>query len=502
MSTTRTRPAGLGVEALDEARQAARTRQLDGDLEGALSDLETIVSQAPTFGRAMATGILVAKSLCHWEAADRLCEAALHLERRAPAGAAFPSIMPFTALGLDIDLTSHRLLAERHVRRFHPEAAPPRPPRDPSGRRLRLGYLSADIRHHPVMHLGAGLFDHHDRDRFEIFCFSTAPDDGSEVRRRVVDACEHFVDLVGVDTARARRAMAMADLDVVVDLSAHTEFARLDLLASRPAPLQLHYLGYPGTTGAPYIDAFVADAISAPRSTDDQFTEQVVRLPRCYQINEPLRRVRQRTTRRAHRLPDSAFVMGAFNSAYKIEPVIFAVWMRLLRRLPHAVLWLLVSNEQTAARLRTAVVREGVDPRRVVFAPPVERDSHLRRLALADVCLDTHFVGGHTTTSDALRSGTPVVTAPREPFISRVAASLLHEVGLQELIARDLADYEDIVVRLAADPGGRGRLRRRARSQIRESCLFDPGHATAALEQAVLELLRERWERHEKETVG
>ena len=491
MSMLHTAPDLAQLEAdLGTARQMAD----DGDLVDALEAHLRLVERAPLFGRAIASAIPIAQRLCDWDVSRDLSDAALELERSPRTGAVFPAIMPFSLFGLDMDPSEQRVLTERYVERTYPVVAPPRPVTPvPRGRRVRLGYLSGDIRYHPVMHLGAGLFEHHDRDRFEVMCFSTSPDDGTGVRERVEKAVDRFHDLHGVDVDYARRTLHEAKLDILIDLTGHAQYGRHDLLATRPAPTQVHYLGYPGTTGAAYIDGFVTDDFLSPPGAEAHFTERLVRLPRTYQVNDPLARLAvPKTRRRDHGLPDGAVVLYSFATSYKIEPTIFATWMRILQRVPGAVLWLLESNRFVVPRLRQAAMEAGVDPGRLVFAAPAPRPVHLERLALADICLDTYFVGGHTTASDALRRGRIVVTCPRAPMVSRVAGSLLTELALPELIVDNLDLYEGLVADLATDDRRRRRLQRAVLRRARRSRIFDPADATSALEDALLRFVEDR----------
>ncbi len=486
---------------LEQERVAAHERHVAGDLVGALADHLAIIDRAPFFGRAYGSAIPIAQTLCDWSTANRLFETAMALDATDDRPYVFPAVRPFTMLSFDVDPGVVRRATERYVSRVHPDVAPRRAPRDLRDRKVRLGYLSADVRDHPVMHLGVDLFAHHDRDRFEVICFSTATDDGSRIRERVVNDADRFVDLFEIPDAAARRSMAESNLDIVIDLSAHTQYGRHDLLAARPAPLQVHYLGFPGTTGARYVDAFIGDEVTIPDGAEKGFTEQVVRLPRCYQANQPLgTRAGIWADRAAHGLPPDAVVLASFNSSYKVEPTVFARWMRVLRRVPDAVLWLLASVPEVPDNLRRQAEIAGVDPNRLHFAPPIDRSRHLDRLALADLCLDTWIVGGHTTTSDALRMGVPVVASPREPFISRVAASLLHEVDMAELVTSDLDAYEALIVDLATDRRRLRKIRRRTERRVRRSRLFDPAHATACLEKALLDLAADTFDRSQEES--
>lgn len=370
-------------------------------------------------------------------------------------------------------------------------------PRGPGGGRLRVGYLSSDLKVHPVGHLTRGLFGRHDRGRFEVFVYSTGEDDGSAVRQHVARSCEHFVDLRRVGTLEAARRVYADRVDVLVELNGHTWGSRLGLLALRPAPIQVTWLGFPGTTGADFIDYLLADRVVAPEAHAPFFSEAVVRLPGCYQFNSLRDLTPAPTPTREEaglpRGPAPGLVFASFNEAYKIDRAMFVCWMRVLTRVPGSVLWLLVRHAQVAANLRRAASLHGVDPERLVFAPRRPHEQHLARLALADLGLDTRVYGGHTTTSEMLWAGVPVLTARGTHFASLVSQSALAAAGVAEdLVAEDLAAYEDRAVLLATDTGRREALRARIRDARATCSLFDAEGKVRALEAAYLGM----WERY------
>lgn len=355
-------------------------------------------------------------------------------------------------------------------------ALPPRVavPRDRAGReRVRIAYLSADFHQHATAHLAAELFERHDRGRFEVFAYSYGPDDGSPMRRRLERAFEHFVDIRPLPHAHAAQRIRADEIDILIDLKGHTLNARTATLAARPAPVQVNYLGYPGTMGAAFIDYIIADRIVAPAEQQPYFTEKLVTLPGCYQPGDTLRPDATPPARRDCGLPAKGFVFCCFNNTYKITPQFFDVWMRLLKRVPGGVLWLLESNDLARRNLRREAEQRGVDPGRLVFAPIRPIADHLARHRHADLFLDTLPCNAHTTANDALWAGLPVLTCAGATFSGRVAASAVTAAGLPELIAPSLAGYEQIALDLARTPARLRELRDRLERNRATAPLFD-----------------------------
>ncbi|MEH3145642.1 MAG: tetratricopeptide repeat protein [Methylobacterium frigidaeris] len=355
----------------------------------------------------------------------------------------------------------------------------------PAGRRIRVGYLSFDFFYHATALLAIELFEHHDRERFEVFAYSYGPDDGTPMRRRLVAAFEHFVEVGHLSSEEAARRIRADEIDILVDLKGYTLRARTEITALRPAPVQVNYLGYPATMGAPFIDYIVADAFIAPFSSQAQFDERIVHLPGCYQPNDRRRRIAEAAPDRAAvGLPADGFVFCCFNNTYKITPAIFAVWMRLLAAVPDAVLWLFEGNAAARDNLQYEAGSAGIDPARLVFAPKLDSPEHLARLRLADLFLDTLPVNAHTTASDALWAGLPVLTWAGDALVGRVAGSLLHAIGLPELVTHSAGEYEALALALAQDRPRLAALRARLAANRDTSPLFDAARYTRNLEAA------------------
>jgi predicted O-linked N-acetylglucosamine transferase (SPINDLY family) len=317
--------------------------------------------------------------------------------------------------------------------------------------RLRIGYLSSDFHAHATAALMVEVLEHRDRARFEVLLFSHGPDDGSALQRRIRAACERVIDVGELDPMGIAARMRAEGVDIAVDLKGHTAGSRFTALAARPAPVQVAWLGFPGTCGADFIDYVVGDAIVTPLADAPVYAERIAQLPRCYQPGDATRTI-QPTPRAELGLPGDAIVLLSANAVYKITPPLFDAWMTILHRLPDALLWQLSGGEQADAQLRLEARQRGIAPERLVFMPPADMASHWNRLAAADVALDTWPCNGHTTTSDALAAGVPVVTLRGDGFASRVAESLLTQAGLSGLVCDSLAAYVEQVCALAAGP--------------------------------------------------
>lgn len=438
---------------------------------------------APDNGLMAAHLLFQRMHLCRWQGLDALAQVvARTIEDDRD------DIPPFIALSMPgTSPELQRRCAENHSRRLMAASAMPAAPATGGRRdgRLRLGYLSSDFKSHATAYLMAEMLEAHDRSRFEVFGLSYGVDDGSPMRARIVASVEHFVDLAGLPAADAVGRIAALELDVLVDLKGYTEGNHSEWLQYRLAPAQINWLGYPGTLAAPWVDYLIADAVVAPLSSQPQFSERLLHLPGCYQPNCRERACCAPSSRADEGLPDEALVVCSFNQTYKITPAIFACWLEVLRQVPQAVLWLWASNPWAEEELRAHAAAAGIAPARLIFAEGKPQAAHLARLPLADLALDTFPCNGHTTTSDALWAGVPVVTLQGEAFAARVASSLLTAAGLDELVARSEADYVATVVRLCRDREGLRRLRKQAEALRSESDLFD-GQAFARKLEALL----------------
>lgn len=397
-------------------------------------------------------------------------------------------VAPFTLLGLrdapQLQLQAARLLVEADYpaqSSLGPIAA-----RANHGK-IRVGYYSADFHHHATTILMAELFELHDRERFEWFAFSFGPDAQDAMRQRVSAAFDHFLDVREQSDKEIAQLSRQLGIDIAVDLKGFTTDSRFGIFAHRCAPVQVSYIGYPGTTGAGYMDYIVADKTVIPPQEQRHFNEKVIYLPHSYQVNDTKRRIAERTfTREELGLPVKGFVFCCFNNNHKILPPTFDGWMRILGTIEDSVLWLLEDNPAVVRNLRREAQVRGIAAERLVFAPRMDLDLHLARHRQADLFLDTLPYNAHTTTSDALWAGLPVLTCAGQSFASRVAASLLQAAGLPELITHTQADYEARAIALARDSAQLRGLRDKLRLQTTTAPLFDAKLFARHLEQAYI----------------
>jgi len=403
-------------------------------------------------GHASAPGLLLYQKalICDWTESSAFIE----LPKLGTTGG---GISPFTMLGLEDNAATQLKRAQTWTQGQFPVSRPPlpRPLARPS--RLRLGYFSADYKDHPLMQLTARLFEVHDRSRFELHAFSYGPRQHDAMRKRASAAFDRFHDVTDISDPAVAQFARDLGIDIAIDLGGFTKGSRTGIFAHRAAPLQINYLGFPGTMGADFIDYIIADHTLIPPESTPFYSEKVIYLPDSYMVNDDLRRISDRNFTRAELdLPEDGFVFCCFNNTYKITPAEFDIWMRLLGKVPDSVLWLLETNRWVKANLHKEARARGIDPGRLVFAPRMALPDHLARHQCADLFLDTFIYNAHTTGSDALWAGLPIVTKAGDSFAARVGASLLNAVGLGELVTHCEADYEKLALGLALD---RERLR-------------------------------------------
>jgi protein O-GlcNAc transferase len=404
-------------------------------------------------------------------------------------------IQPFSVLSFSDNPATHLRCSKRYAVNFIKTDKKPRPQRvanaeDGSRDRIRIAYFSSDFKIHATMLLATGLFEHHDRKRFETYAIAWAPDE-SLMRRRAEAAFDHFIDVTTAPDEAVAELIRDRQIDILIDLHGYTGRARSAVLVNRPAPIQVNYLGYPGTMGVDWIDYLIADRFVVPLEAARFYSEMLVYLPESYQANDNRRAEPGAVPPRASLgLPEQGFVFTCFNANNKIIPDIFDIWMRLLKEVPGSVLWLL--DHGVGANLRREAEAACVEGKRLIFAPRVPIAEHIRRLQCADLFLDTLPYNAHTTASDALWAGVPVVTCPGQSFQARVAGSLLHAMRLPELVANSRAEYEAIALRLARDRDAHAALRAKVIGNRLTTPLFDTEHFTRGVE-AAYETMWRRW---------
>lgn len=357
-------------------------------------------------------------------------------------------------------------------------------------KKIRIGYLSYDFFEHATSYLIPRLFELHDRNNFEIFIYSYGYHPNSPTRNRIQQAADHFVDLHDMDNQAAAERIAGDELDILVDLKGYTSHARVEIMASRPCPIQVNYLGFPGTMGADFMDYIVADSFIIPEGHEAWYSEKIIYLPHCYQVNDDRREIAKPKSRSDYGLPEDAFVLCAFNAGYKITPQLLDIWVDILLSVPDSVLWLLTSE---SLDIRPNIIREvkarGLDPSRVIFAMQCPQSEHLARMQVADLFIDTYPVSGHTTASDSLWAGLPLVTIIGDSFASRVAGSLLHTIGLPELITSSFETYKEKILELSNNRQKLANIRADLAQNRLISPLFDTERFTRNLERAWKEIV-------------
>jgi predicted O-linked N-acetylglucosamine transferase (SPINDLY family) len=402
-------------------------------------------------------------------------------------------LSPFALLAVDATPAQQRRIGElrsegltRHIQPL-PEPGPRRP--GP----IRVGYLSCDFHQHATSMLLAELLERRDREHFEVFLYSHSQDDGSAIGQRVRAACDHFQDVSHLSNADIARRMRDDGIDIAIDLKGHTRHSRFELLAWRPAPVQVAFLGYPASSGARFIDYIVGDPVATPLDHAARYSEHIAQLPNSYQPNDRQRALPPAVPRAELGLPEDAVVLCCFNQTYKISPHMLDLWAGILHRAPRTVLWMLAWNQPAQERLNAELAQRHIGPERVFWAPKLGLAEHIARLRAADLFLDTWPCNAHTTASEALWAGVPVLTVPGPTYASRVAASLVSACGLPELACADEGQYVDLAVALAEHPLQLATLKQHLDSQRLQLPLFDTERYVRDYEG----LLRRMFERHQ-----
>ena len=415
----------------------------------ALASYDKAIALKPDLAEAEGLRLNTKMHLCVWRNFDNECAHLISAVRNGKG-----NVPPFAFLALPSASDDQLKCAKLYIANNYPRSEKPiwhgeRYDHD----RIRVAYLSADFRQHPVSFLMAGMFECHDKSRFDVTAISFCPDDNSEMRQRLKATFERFIDAKTYSDNQIANLVKDLEVDILVDSMGFTSVARPGIFAQQPAPIQVSYLGYPGTMGAQYIDYIIADRIVIPETQYEFYSEKIAVLPNSYQVNDNKRSIADRTfTRNEFGLPPTGFVFCCFNKNYKITPRIFNCWMRILKQVEDSLLWLLEDNATVSGNLRKEAEARGVNAHRLIFAKRIPLADHLARHRLADLCLDTLPYNAHTTASDALWAGLPVLTCIGETFAGRVAASLLNAIGLPELVTTTLEDYERLAIDLATHP--------------------------------------------------
>ncbi len=452
-----------------------------GDKQAAAECFSAAYAINPNMDYLLGELIHAKMHICDWTGLDKqtldLCENINANKRVCP---------PFALLALSGSLALQKKAAviwTRDRAPSNPEAAPVHGSRQHD--KIRIGYYSADFHDHPVARLLVELLERHDRTRFEVYGLSFGPGSASPLGERIARAFDQFIDVQGKSDREIVDLSHELDIDIAVDLGGHTAGSRTNIFSMRAAPVQINYLGYPGTMGASYIDYIIADKIVIPPNTQSEYSEKVICLPNSFQANDSQRAISDRQFTRAELgLPQNGVVYCCFNSSYKITPAIFGCWMRILQAVDNSCLWLLADSITVENNLRREAQQRDIDPGRLVFGGRLPPDEYLARYRMADLFLDTLPFNAGTTASDALWAGLPVLTCAGQPFAARMAASLLHTVQLPELVTETPEAYEALAIELARDPAQLAGLRQRLAENRLRTPLFETPRLTRDIEQA------------------
>jgi protein O-GlcNAc transferase len=452
--------------------------------------LISLAKTSPGVNYAQGLALYLQAVLCDW---DHYRENARKLVAAVESGkhAAFP----FQMLAVSDSAAVQARCAQIYAGDRYPAAKNPLWQGERYGHaKIRVAYVSADLREHPATRLLAGVLERRDRERFHTIAVSLRPADSSEMGKRVQAAFDEFVDASQLSAHDIARMLRERETDIAVDLMGYTAGSKPEIFAERPAPIQVNWLGYPGTSGADYFDYFLADEFAIPAGRLNRYAEKVVWLPDCFQANDQLRALPAAASRRDSSLPESAFVFCCFNNHYKVNPGCFDIWMRLLDAVPGSVLWLFADEQTARENLRREAQQRRIDPERLIFAARVSYNDHLARLPCADLFLDTFPFGAGAVASDVLWAGLPLLTLSGEAFAARMAGSLLSALRLPELVTHDRDEYESRALELAKTPALLGELRSRLAAGRHSSPLFDSEKFCRHLESGY----RSMWERSER----
>jgi len=420
--------------------------------------------------------------ICDWLAMEQ------DISTIASLGVIDKPVPPFAALTLEDSPKRHRLRSEKFVKsKFLPCDLPLPPTPFSKPNHLRIGYFSADFHDHATMHLMSKAFTVHDRQHFKIYAYSFGPNTTDSMRQTAPDLFDVFHDVSELSNQDIAKLARQDEIDIAIDLKGHTRDGRLGIFAQRPAPIQISHLGYPGTTGASFIDYLIGDPHVIPKSQRSGYSENIIYLPNSYQPNNNNRKISQKSsTKQEFGLPKEGLVFCCFNNTYKISPSEFDIWMVLLKQVKGSVLWLFSSNNKAEENLKQQAQQRGINSERLIFAQSLPQEEHLARYQHADLFLDTFNVNAHTTASDALWSGVPVITKSGKGFAARVSTSLLHAVGLPELITQTKEEYQQLVLNIANDPAKLLDIKKTLSTKRLSLPLFDTERYTRSLEKAYI----------------
>lgn len=484
------------VELLKKHPRNAQLHALMGNIEFALKPESAIrhyknaLKIDPHCENAILSLYSALNHVCAWDQREKLVGKVNDVNARALRQGQPARIFPLDDIMENPDPAQNLQVAKSFSRRIENAVAPYKQnfsfeERKQPNKKLTIGYLSSDFRSHPIFHLTNNMYKYHDRNKFKIIAYSCVNDPEGSYRRKIEEDCDAFVDLSTLNNRDAAQKIYNDEVDILVDLNGHTSGARLEIPALKPAPVQLTYLGFIGSSGARFYDYIITDKITTPFSEAPHYTEKFIYMPHCFQVNDNEAVISDKTYSRTELgLPEDVFVFCCFNQAIKIEPVIFAVWMHILERCPDSVLWLQGKGSRIEKNLRREAEKHSIDPKRLIFSERSPYSEYLKRCSYADIALDTRIYNGGTLTSNMLWAGLPVITLQGTHFASRMASSIISATGIEECITHSLKEYEEFAVHMVKNPGQCQELRKKLKENIPTCPLFDTKNFVANLDKA------------------
>ena len=453
----------------------------------ALKNYEKVMQLNPNYDYILGKILHFKMFLCDWSNLNLLQEKIKEaLDKKSKV------IEPFSFLGIEDNPSSSKLISEIFVEDKLKKTYEIQSLKKYNHKKPKIGYISGDFRDHPVLHLMMDVFKNHDHSKFDVYAFSFGPDKNDKWRNEVKNHFLQFNDIDKISDKKVINLIQDLEIDILIDLTGFTGNPRSRIFSHRVAPIQINYLGYPGTTGLECMDYIIADDVIIIKDNLKFYTEKVIYLPNCYQANMKRREISNKEFKRSDfGLPENGFVYCSFNNNYKITPNMFDVWMNIIKKVNNSVLWILRSNETAEKNLKKEAKNRGVDPDRIIFASFLPNDEHLKRISLADLFLDTFPYNAHTTASDAVRMGIPIITLVGNSFASRVGSSILSCINMKELITTSKKDYEDIAIKLGLEQKKIIEIKDRLRDSVDKSSLFDSLKFTKNLENLYLELFEQ-----------
>ncbi len=423
---------------------------------------------------------------CDWDGLDANINKLIEATKNSLSGNKAAPLSPYHSLSIPIDLSLQKKLVETYVEKKFGHIKPAFELNKSKKEKLKIGYVSSDFRNHPTAHLMNGLFKLHDRNKFEVYTFAMNPEDGSSYRKSIKENSDHFIEIAGINSVKIAELINGYGIDILVDVMGHIQNSRPEIFAMRPAPVQINFLAYPGTTGARFIDYLVTDHIVIPQENEEYYSEKLIFMPDTYFVTDNKQLISRPKTKVEYGLPEDKFIFCCFNKTNKIDAKVFAVWLEILKAVPDSVLWLLSDNDFVKDNLRKYAAKKNISPERIIFASRMPKEEHLARYKVADLFLDCFAVTAHTTAVDCLWAGLPIITLLGDRIISRASASILKACNMQKLVAKNIDEYKQIILSYANDSKLLNNLKKELSYGLFSTALFGTEKYVKNLEEAYL----------------